>query len=950
MGKRLVFLGWDRPVIQTVTDWLLPDIPATPPDFSRTLILAPTRQAGRRLRQALARRCSEGGTGVLGLHVATPAALLEGGGELPDAESMLIQGVWAGVLRSAALDAFPALLPIKLTDRSFRWALQTATILQRLREQLAETGLTITDVPAKAGELLAEPERWQDLARLEARYLEALKATGFGDPCERKRNLPSRSALPDDVDAIILAGVPDPPELVIRLLERYARTLPVTVLVHAPADQSALFDEWGRPLLDPWSTRLLAIPDEAQTLILAADPEDQARRVMRELDRVSAQYGAGDVAIGVPDPEVAPVLAQVLAEHGVKAFDPSEPPISRQPACRLLTLLQSLVAAPLYRTVADLLRQEDILNALISRFRLSPATLLAELDIFQNAFMPRELNDFTDALLQGRDRIADLHATRFAALEKGIGYLRELRSALLDTPSPIEGVRRTMQSVYGHRRLSDQDPRDREFTAVGSVINKALSELEATLHHVPALERTEALELLVETLAGQTLPRESEQADLDLEGWLELPWNPAPCLIVTGLNEGFVPDSRMGDIFLPDSLRAHLGMRHDGRRLARDLFLLESLIESRRRIGMIRLLCGKTSAAGDPLKPSRLLFQCPDHELPARAARLFEELKSHGSLPAASVSFQLQSSLPDRPPVWPAKKTISVTAFRDYLECPFRFYLRHLLGMESQDDLKTEPDAMEFGQLIHHALRQLHDIPDLRACSDEARLREALQGVAREWMHSRYGDDWSLPLRIVYEAAQNRLAAAAKRQAAEAANGWVILDAETAWTLSLGGRTIKGKIDRIDYHPGTHAARILDYKTSSRAKTCQETHLAGVRPDTPPYAMAPLGDKQKRWTDLQLPLYALMWKAKPLKPDAPLKVGYFLVPPSLEDTQVQLWDELSEPLLDSARRCAEGVCRAVGQGIFWPPAERVAYDDLYRNSLGGELSALFTPLAPGGAP
>jgi ATP-dependent helicase/nuclease subunit B len=863
---------------------------------------------------------------------------------------MLIQAVWAGVLREAALDAFPALIPIKLTDRSFRWALQTATLLQRLREQLAEAGLVIADVPEKAGELLAEPERWRDLARLEARYLAALKATGFGDPCERKRILPAGDTLPADVDSVILAGVPDPPDLVIRLLDRYARSLPVTVLVHAPADRASAFDAWGRPLPDIWSRHELDIPDEAKTLILAADPEDQARRVMTELDAASARFGAGDVAIGVPDPEVAPFLAQVLADRNVKAFDPSEPQLSRQPACRLLTLLQALAATPVYRTVADLLRQEDVLNVLVSRFKLSPVSLLTDLDNFQNTFMPLELDDFTDARLQGCDRIADLRDNHFIHLEKGIFYLRELRHSLLTPPSPIEGVRLAMQSVYGGRFLADQDPQDREFTAVGSAINEALSELESTLPHVPGLNRAESLELLVETLASQKLPREIEAADLDLEGWLELPWNPSPFLIVTGLNEGFVPDSRMGDVFLPDSLRAHLGMRHDGSRVARDLFLLESLIESRRQAGTIRLLCGKTSAAGDPLKPSRLLFQCPDSALPSRAARLFEELKSHGSLPAASISFQLQSSLGERPPVWPAEKAISVTAFRDYLECPFRFYLRHLLGMESLNDQKTEPDAMEFGQLIHHALRQLHDIADLRACSDEARIRDALQDAARGWMRGRYGDAWSLPLRIVYEAAQNRLAAVAKRQAAEAANGWVILAAETSWTLSLGGLTIKGKIDRIDYHPETHAARILDYKTSSRAKTCQEAHQASVRDDTPAYAIAPLGDKQKRWIDLQLPLYALMWKANPLKADASLKVGYFLVPPSLEDTRVQLWDELSEPILDSAQRCAEGVCEAVRGGVFWPPAERVAFEDHYRNSLGGELNALFTPLKPGGAP
>ncbi len=950
MGKRLVFLGWDRPVIHTVTEWLLPDVPVSPPDFSRLLILVPTRQAGRRLRQSLASRCAEGGTGLLGLHVATPASLLEGGGDRPDASPMLIQAVWAKVLRAAALDGFPALLPVKLTDRSFHWALQTATLLQRLREQLAETGLAISDVPGQAGELLAEPERWQDLARLEARFLAALASTGFGDPCERKRNLPHGGTLPNDVNSLVLAGVPDPPEIAIRLLDRYSQSLPVTVLVHAPNDQASLFDEWGRPLPEPWSRRTLDIPDEAKTLILAADPEDQARRVMTELDAESSRFGAGDVAIGVPDPDVAPFLSQALADRQVKAYDPSEPPLSRHPACRLLTLLQALAASPDYRAVADLLRQNDVLHVLVTRFALSPVSLLDELDTFQNTFLPQGLTDFTDARLQGQDRVADLHTVCYTSLEKGIGYLRELRRLLLEAPSPVDGVRLAMQSVYSRRSLADQDPRDREFTAAGSAINEALSGLEAALRLAPGLERADALELLVETLAGQSLPRESDPADLDLEGWLELPWNPAPFLILTGLNEGCVPDSRLGDVFLPDSLRVRLGMRHDGRRLARDLFLLESLLESRRRTGAIRLLCGKTSATGDPLKPSRLLFHCPDSALPARAARLFEELKSPGSRPAASVSFKLQSSLADRPPVWPTGKTISVTAFRDYLECPFRFYLRHLLGMESQDDLKTEPDAMEFGQLVHHALRQLHDVPELRACQDEARLRAALQDAAREWMRGRYGDTWPLPLRIVYEAAQNRLAAAAQRQAAEAGNGWIILSAETSWSLSLGGMAIKGKIDRIDYHPGTHAVRILDYKTSSRAKTCQDTHLASLRDDTAEYARLDLGNKSKRWLDLQLPLYALMWKASPLKPDTPLSLGYFLVPPSLEDTRVQLWDDLSESTLDSARHCAEGVCQAVRSGLFWPPAERVAYDDLYRNSLGGDLDAIFTPLAPGGRP
>ncbi|MFO7535885.1 MAG: hypothetical protein R6X19_09435, partial [Kiritimatiellia bacterium] len=649
MGKRLIFLGWDRPVVESVAEWLLPAIPSDPPDFSRTLILVPTRQAGRRLRQNLARRCAQGGTGLLGLQVATPAALLEGNADQPDASPLLLESLWAAVLQRAKLDAFPALLPVKLTERSFRWCLQTGALIQSLREQLAEANLTIADVPPRAGNRLAEPERWQDLVRLEAAFLAALTATGFGDPCTRKRGLSARAALSEGVDAIVLAGVPDPPDLVIPLLERIAETIPVTVLVHAPAAHAPLFDDWGRPLPETWLPRHVAIPDEERTLILAANPDDQARRVMHELDAAASLYGAGDVAIGVPDPEVAPVLARFLADRHLVAFDPAEPFLSRHPTCRLLVLLQALAGVPSYRAAADLLRHGDVLQSLNTRYGISPVELLGELDLFQTKFLPQGLDDFTATRLRGLGDVPDQRGDAFPILERAIDCLREWRTLLLSGSSAAEAVRQTLRVIYRQKKLADEAARDREFTAAAAEINAALSDLDAALLLVP-LERTEALELLNENLAGRTLARERDHADLDLEGWLELPWNPAPFLLVTGLNEGRVPDSRMGDLFLPDSLRAHLGMRHDGRRFARDLFLLESLVESRRP-GALRLICGKTSAAGDPLKPSRLLFQCSDEALPARAARLFKEISNPDSLPPASVSFQLQPVVPGRPPV-----------------------------------------------------------------------------------------------------------------------------------------------------------------------------------------------------------------------------------------------------------------------------------------------------------
>jgi len=45
---------------------------------------------------------------------------------------------------------------------------------------------------------------------------------------------------------------------------------------------------------------------------------------------------------------------------------------------------------------------------------------------------------------------------------------------------------------------------------------------------------------------------------------------------------------------------------------------------------------------------------------------------------------------------------MSVTAFRDYLACPYRFFLRHVLKLRPLDDAATELAANQFGDLDQH--------------------------------------------------------------------------------------------------------------------------------------------------------------------------------------------------------------------------------------------------------
>ncbi|MBM4371059.1 MAG: PD-(D/E)XK nuclease family protein, partial [Deltaproteobacteria bacterium] len=318
----------------------------------------------------------------------------------------------------------------------------------------------------------------------------------------------------------------------------------------------------------------------------------------------------------------------------------------------------------------------------------------------------------------------------------------------------------------------------------------------------------------------------------------------------------------------------------------------------------------------------RLLFLCGDDELPGRTRRLFSPPPEAG--PPAPRSWPA----PLRPRVLPPPDHLRVTSFRDYLACPFRFYLRHVLRMGAVDDRKAELDALDFGTLCHQALEAMGREEELRDCTSGERLAAFLEDRAQRWMRERFGARLSAPLRVQLDAARQRLAWAARVQARERAEGWRIEAVEHAVGGSAGatlaGVPVRGTADRIDRHLGSGRVRVLDYKTSETIRAPAQVHLGSPRAGDPPWTEAPSTKGPKRWADLQLPLYVLLLQEEL---GAGISAGYFHLPRAVRDTAVTAWEELDDSLLDSARTCAEGVVDAIRAGIFWPPGPPPRHDD-----------------------
>lgn len=422
--------------------------------------------------------------------------------------------------------------------------------------------------------------------------------------------------------------------------------------------------------------------------------------------------------------------------------------------------------------------------------------------------------------------------------------------------------------------------------------------------------------------AGRTFEDKTPGA-VELDGWLELVFRDEPLLLVAGLNDGGAPEAVTGHAFLPESLRERLGLKTNVQRFARDAWQLAALAACRVEAGRLEVFLGKASAGGDPLRPSRLLFQCPDTELPARVRWLFREL------PPAGGNLAWQRAWRWRVPWVGAPARLRVTGFRDYLACPFRFYLRHRLGMEPVEAAKRELDARDFGTLVHRVLERLGQETAWRDCTDGEALAREFDAALTAVVAARFGEELSLPLVVQVESARQRLAKVARLQAAERAAGWVIDRTEwklPAGRLLLGGLELSGTIDRIERHEASGRWRVLDYKTSETAKLPEQAHLRSDRAGAAWLAEArvELAGKAQRWTDLQLPLYR--WALGELLGARDVEIGYFNLPKAVSETAVAVWPDFDDAWQEAALRCAAAVGAGVKAGRYWPPVEEPEND------------------------
>jgi hypothetical protein len=930
--RQRVFLGWDQPFLLSAAEKLFEQQKPSAErvlDLRDLVVVTSVARAGRRFLEILAEKSQAASLILIPPHVigvgALPEMLIKRAGFslASDSEAQL---AWVSGLRSIdpaiRQRAFPGLRDDSLLELSTR-----AKLLQQISRELAAADLDFEALAKQVSEwpVSLDELRYEALAAIEIDYRSALIRMQRADQYEERRKhvQHSRSGQAEfhHCAQLLLLGVADMPQLTAEIL-RYS-PVDISAYIFAPEDSQAGFDDLGCLVHSFWESFPTEIQDE--DIRVAEGFFDEAALAVEEIGKYIAQKTTAvpeDFAFCVSDSARAPFLEEAALERSIHMRSSSGRPLVKTGPCRLLALLAEYLSKKTFSALKNLLLAEDILvflPTLAQTTTIKSEELAIAIDRYEQKHLPFRV---AGALLQCRGETPQI-----TVINVLIEFVQELFSEKRLIPDWCRTVRDFLLRVYGVRRCSRESPEERILIEVSKILGAELDQWEYEssedthpLHGVSSTA-SEFLQLFHQALQSKNIPEEFDSEAIELMGWLELALDDAPCATVLGCNEGFFPEAVTSDIFLPDALRQKLALMNNVHRFARDNFLLATVLATKKKI---TFFCSRRNPRGDRLLPGRLLYSRDKQRLAEQAENLLLGIGQRVML-SGSVAAQTDAGIaePPRPRTEISTiETLGVTAFRDYLECPYRFYVKHIEKVRERHFGLHELDGRDFGTLLHAVLEEF--AKSAVRDSDHAKIiDEACQSILEQECSLRFDLRKAEPaLRLQFEQLRLRLKAFSKVQADRRQSGWSIFQTEFNIESSLfrldtsfGSVGISGRIDRIDLHEESGSLAILDYKSADKALDPDKSHRS----------------KKGKWKDLQLPLYHFAVAEKLQKPI--VELGYFLLPPQEDEVGLARVNWQSEDLED-ARQVARQVAEKILRAEFWPPAilpeSRDAYASICR--------------------
>ena len=306
------------------------------------------------------------------------------------------------------------------------------------------------------------------------------------------------------------------------------------------------------------------------------------------------------------------------------------------------------------------------------------------------------------------------------------------------------------------------------------------------------------------------------------------------CVILPSMNEGIFPKRSEKDLFVNQQVRKEVGLPYDKERESLYHYYYSEMISGKKEVFISYIEEEKRD-----IRSRFIDFQIEKgavvNEMDKKLSSSVHKMKIRSVKKSSDLFKKLIHKLTTR--------GLSPTNLKNYRECPYRFYLRYLLGIKEPESIVEEADYMEWGRIIHKALCDFYkyDIPDGLIAKDltalKFKLHQRLDSALRKEL-AQYPKMTNFLDLEIYKKRMDRFLVWEKERSKA---GYTVLtdkiEEQISYFLSVNNVKVKlyGYPDRIERENDRY--NILDYKMIIPSRKKYELDEEFVEFQLPLYGM-----------------------------------------------------------------------------------------------------------------
>ena len=466
--QRHVYLGWDTPPIDSLTDWLTSHYRCKNElNLSETVIVLPAATAVKSLLTRLIDHCQ---TQELLFFPPTAVTL----GRFPEylytakptASDSLQAMLWAKVARKAVIHkALNRVFPTPPPSGQFSPWNAIGKTLAKLHTELAGDLRNFESVVKYCEEAdhADEVKRWQQLQALQESYHTELDRLGFWDVQTARMIAVQNSECSTDKD-IIVAGCVDINQTIQGMLNDVSDNL--TVITFAPESESNRFQDNGALNVAAWHDQPIGIPSNQLTMV--ESPHAQALACARTIVEQSVTGATQqDFVIACPDTDDEPYIVRLFERQSTPVSPLHGRSLINNIVISTLRLLGSFVESDSYQSFSSLLRLPDIQQFLVDSGIADD--LISTSDDFHETHLPSHAGGLRGV----RGKFGNLAA----ALQSLDDLVLPLASGSERISHWCAAILEVLNSIYAHRLVEKDHPPDSAVLSGIRAIAQSLAQL-----------------------------------------------------------------------------------------------------------------------------------------------------------------------------------------------------------------------------------------------------------------------------------------------------------------------------------------------------------------------------------------------------------------------------------------------------------------------------------------